>query len=67
MWKLEENCLKVDFHKNDTEKLEKTVFFAFFDILVSTTPEGRFQPKYAKNLIFMNLELNSATKISITR
>ena len=67
MWKLEENCLKVDVHKNNTEKLEKNVFLAFFNILVSITPEGRFHPKYAKNQIFMIFELKASRKISITR
>ena len=67
MFKLGENCLKVDFQKNNPEKSEKTVFLAFFDILVKFTPEGRFQPKTGKNQIFMIFKLKAIRKMSITR
>ena len=43
--------LKSRFTKNDSGKPEKTLFLAFFDILVKITPGGRFQPKNAKNLV----------------
>ena len=66
MFKLGQNCLKVDFEKNNPEKPEKTMFLAF-DILVKFTPEGRFQPKTGKNQIFMIFKLKAIRKMSITR
>ena len=66
MCKLKENCLELDYHKNNTEKPEKAVFLAFFDILVKFTQEGRFQPKTGKNQIFMIFKLKAIRKMSIT-
>ena len=67
MFKLGENCLKVDFQKNNPEKSEKTVFLAFFDILVKFTLEGQFQPKNAKNQVFVIFKLKASRNMSITR
>ena len=45
--------------KNFLEKPKKTVFLAFFDILVNMTPEGRFQ---AKKQIFVIFRLKVGRK-----
>ena len=67
MWKLEEKYLKVEFQKIFPKNRKKLCFWPFFDILVKMTSEVGFQPKNAKNLIFMIFGPNTIGKMSITR
>ena len=62
-WKIQQNYLKVDFRKMWPAKPEKTVFLAFFDILVNMPVEGRFR---AKNHIYVIFTLKVGGKIYMT-
>ena len=59
--------LKSRFPENWRGNPEKTVFLAFFDILVNMATEVRFHPINAKNHIFAIFKLKVCRKKSIAR